>query len=147
MTEILRSATTTWTGDLKNGSGSTSTQSGYVKDLKITWSARFETQPGSNPEELIAAAHASCFAMSVASNLTRQNTPPKEIRAKATLTMQRDDSGTKLTKMHLEVEANVPGIDAAAFGAIAEKAKDTCPISMLLKPGLSEVTLSAKLIH
>jgi osmotically inducible protein OsmC len=146
MAEILRSATATWTGDLKGGSGSTSTDSGYVKDVKITWSSRFEQNPGSNPEELIAAAHASCFSMSIASNLTRQNTPPKEIHAKATLTMQRDDSGTKLTKMHLEVEASVPGIDAAAFQAVAEKAKETCPISMLLKPGLEEITLDAKLI-
>ena len=72
--------------------------------------------------------------------------PPKEIRVKATLTMQRDAGGTKLSKMHLEVEANVPGIDAAAFKAIAEKAKETCPVSMLLKPGLDEVTLDAKLI-
>jgi lipoyl-dependent peroxiredoxin len=146
MPEILRSATTDWTGDLKNGSGSTSTQSGYLKDVQITWSSRFESKPGSNPEELIAAAHASCFAMSISSNLTRQNTPPKEIHTTATLTMRRDDSGTKLTKMHLVVEADVPGIDEAAFKAIAEKAKDTCPISMLLKPGLEEITLDAKLV-
>jgi osmotically inducible protein OsmC len=146
MPEILRSAITTWTGDLKSGMGVTSTQSGYVHDLKITWSARFETQPGSNPEELIAAAHASCFAMSIASNLTRQNTPPELINAKATLTMRRDESGTKLRKMHLEVEARVPGIDAATFKAIAEKAKETCPISTLLKPSLEEITLDAKLL-
>ncbi len=146
MPEILRSATATWTGDLKGGAGVISTQSGYVKDLKITWSSRFESNPGSNPEELIAAAHASCFAMSIASNLTRQNMPPKEIHAKATLTMRREESGTTLTKMHLQVEAKVPGVDEATFKAIAEKAKDTCPVSKLLKPGLEEMTLEAKLI-
>lgn len=146
MPEILRSAITTWTGDLKGGAGVTSGESGYLHDLKITWSSRFESNPGSNPEELIAAAHASCFAMSISSNLTRQNTPPELINAKATLTMRRDESGTKLTKMHLEVEARVPGIDAAAFKAIAEKAKDTCPVSALLKPGLEEITLDAKLM-
>jgi lipoyl-dependent peroxiredoxin len=146
MPNISRSATAIWTGDLKSGSGSASTESGYLKDVKITWSSRFESNPGSNPEELIAAAHAACFAMSISSNLTRQNTPPKEIHAKATLTMRRDDSGTKLTKMHLAVEASVPGIDEAAFKTIAEKAKETCPISMLLKPGLEEITLDAKLI-
>ncbi len=146
MPEIRRSAITTWTGDLKSGTGVTSTQSGYLHDLKITWSSRFESKPGSNPEELIAAAHASCFAMSISSNLTRQNTPPELIQAKATLTMRRNESGTKLTKMHLEVEARVPGIDAAAFKAIAEKAKETCPVSTLLKPGLEEITLDAKLL-
>lgn len=146
MAEILRSATATWTGDLKGGSGSTTTDSGYVKDVKITWSSRFESNPGSNPEELVAAAHAACFSMALSSNLTRDNKPPKEIHTKATLTMRRDDSGTKLTKMHLEVEASVPGIDAAAFAAIADKAKETCPISTLLKPGLEEITLTARLV-
>jgi osmotically inducible protein OsmC len=146
MAEILRSATATWTGDLKSGAGSATTQSGLIKDLKITWSSRFESQPGSNPEELIAAAHASCFSMNIASALTKQNTPPKTIHAKATLTMQRDASGTKITRMHLEVEARVPGLDAAAFKAVAEKSKETCPISVLLKPGLEAVTLDAKLI-
>jgi osmotically inducible protein OsmC len=146
MPEILRSAITTWTGDLKSGAGVTSGESGFLHDLKITWSSRFESNPGSNPEELIAAAHAACFAMSISSNLTRQNTPPELINAKATLTMRRDESGTKLTKMHLDVEARVPGIDAAAFKAIAEKAKDTCPVSALLKPGLEEITLDAKLL-
>ena len=146
MAEILRSATTTWIGDVKNGSGMTSGASGYLSDVKITWSARFETQPGTNPEELIAAAEASCYAMALSSNLTRQNTPPESITAKATLTMRRDESGTKLTRLHLDVEARVPGIDEAAFLALAEKVKDTCPVSVLLKPGLEELTVSAKLL-
>ncbi len=144
--EILRSALTTWTGDVKNGSGVTSGESGYLHDLKITWSARFETQPGSNPEELIAAAEAACYSMALSSNLTRQNTPPEIIHTKATLTMRRDDSGTKLTKMHIDVEARVPGLDEAAFLALAEKVKDTCPVSVLLKPGLEEMTVEAKLL-
>ena len=146
MAEILRSALTTWTGDLKNGSGITSAESGYLHDVRITWSARFENHPGTNPEELIAAAESSCYAMALASNLTRQNTPPELINAKATLTMRRDESGTKLTKLHLDVEARVPGIDEAAFLAIAGKVKDTCPVSALLKPGLEELTVSAKLL-
>jgi len=146
MAEILRSATTTWTGDLKNGSGMTSGASGYLSDVKITWSARFENHPGTNPEELIAAAEASCYAMALSSNLTKQNTPPETITAKATLTMRRDEGGTKLTRLHLDVEARVPGIDEAAFLALAEKVKDTCPVSVLLKPGLEELTVSAKLL-
>ena len=146
MPEILRSAITTWTGDLKGGMGVTSGESGFLHDLKITWSSRFEKNPGSSPEELIAAAHASCFSMNIASILTRQNTPPELINTKATLTMRRDETGTKLTKMHLEVEARVPGIDAAAFKAIAERSKETCPVSALLKPGLEAITLDAKLL-
>ncbi len=146
MADILRSAATTWTGDLKSGSGVTSGESGHLKDVKITWSARFENAPGTNPEELIAAAEASCYAMALSSNLTKQNTPPQEIKAKATLTMRRDDSGTKLSKLHLDVEARVPGIDAAAFQALAEKTKETCPVSVLLKPGLEELSVSAKLV-
>jgi lipoyl-dependent peroxiredoxin len=146
MAEILRSALTTWTGDLKNGSGVTSGESGYLHDVKITWAARFENRPGTNPEELIAAAEASCYSMALASNLTRQNTPPELINAKATVTMRRDESGTKLTRLHLDVEARVPGIDEDAFNALAEKAKDSCPVSVLLKPGLEELTVSAKLL-
>ncbi len=146
MAEILRSALTTWTGDLKSGSGITSGESGYLHDVKITFAARFENQPGTTPEELIAAAEASCYSMALSANLTRQNTPPELINAKATLTMRRDESGNKLTKLHLDVEARVPGIADAAFQDIAAKTKDTCPVSVLLKPGLEELTVRAKLL-
>ena len=113
MVEILRSATAKWTGDLKSGGGVVSTESGLLREVKVTWSSRFETSPGSNPEELLAAAEAACFSMALSSNLTKQNTPPQEITTKATLTMRRDESGTKLTQLHLVVEAKVPGIRAA----------------------------------
>jgi osmotically inducible protein OsmC len=146
MAEILRTALTTWAGDSRNGSGITSGESGYLHDVKITWAARFENHPGTSPEELIAAAEASCYSMALSSNLTRQNTPPELINTKATLTMRRDESGTKLTKLHLDVEARVPGIDEAAFVALAEKVKETCPVSVLLKPGLEDLTVSAKLL-
>jgi len=146
MADILRTAITTWTGNAKDGSGVTSGESGYLHDVKITWSARFESHPGTNPEELIAAAEASCYSMALASNLTRQNTPPETINTKATLTMRRDDSGVKISKLHLDVEARVKGVDAAAFQALAEKTKETCPVSVLLKPGLEELTVSAKLL-
>jgi osmotically inducible protein OsmC len=146
MAEILRTALTTWSGDLKNGYGVTSGESGYLHDVKITWSARFENHPGTNPEELIAAAEASCYSMALASNLTKQNTPPEVINTKATLTMRRDESGTKLTRLHLDVEGRVPGLEETAFLALAEKVKDTCPVSVLLKPGLEELSVSAKLL-
>jgi osmotically inducible protein OsmC len=147
MADIIRKASATWVGDSKGGSGSASTGSGVIKDVKITWSARFENAPGSNPEELVAAAHAACFSMALSAGLTRANTPPKEIHTQATLTMRRDDSGTKITKMHLEVEASVPGITAEAFQAAAQSAKAGCPISKLLAPGLEEITLDAKLVN
>lgn len=146
MADILRTALTTWTGNLKDGSGVTSGESGYLHDVKVTWSARFENQPGTNPEELIAAAEASCYSMALASSLTKQDTPPEVINTKATLTMRRDDSGTKLTRLHLDVEARVPGVDEAKFAAIAEATKEGCPVSVLLKPGLEELTVSAKLL-
>ena len=146
MAEIVRTALTTWTGDLKSGSGITAGASGYLPDLKITWAARFENQPGTTPEELIAAAEASCYSMALASNLTKQNTPPEVINTQATLTMRRDESGTKLTRLHFDVEGRVPGLDEAGFKALAEKVKDSCPVSVLLKPGLEELTVSAKLL-
>ncbi|CAG0937292.1 Peroxiredoxin OsmC [Thermoflexales bacterium] len=146
MADILRTALTTWTGNLKDGSGVTSGESGYLHDVKVTWSARFENQPGTNPEELIAAAEASCYSMALASSLTKQDTPPEVINTKATLTMRRDDSGTKLTRLHLDVEARVPGVDETRFAAIAEATKEGCPVSVLLKPGLEELTVSAKLL-
>ncbi len=143
--DISRSATATWTGDLRSGGGTASTQSGAVKDIKITWSSRFESQPGSNPEELIAAAHAACFSMALSSALTKRNTPPKEIHTQATLIMRRNESGTKIAKIHLDTEANVPGIDEATFKDVANNAKETCPVSVLLAPGLEEITLEARL--
>lgn len=146
MADVLRSATAKWTGDLKSGGGAVSTESGFLHDVKVTWSSRFETNPGSNPEELLAAAEAACFSMALSSNLTKQNTPPQEINTKATLTMRRDESGVKLTRLHLVVEAKVPGVDAAAFKELAEKTKETCPVSVLLKPGLEAMTVEAKLL-
>ncbi len=143
--DITRSATATWTGDVRSGGGTASTQSGALKDVKITWSSRFESQPGSNPEELIAAAHAACFSMALSSRLTQRKTPPREIHTKATLTMKRDDAGVKITKIHLDTQGSVPGIDEATFKAEAMEAKATCPISVLLAPGLEEITLNASL--
>ena len=146
MAETLRSATAKWTGDVKSGGGVVSTESGLLREVKVTWSSRFETSPGSNPEELLAAAEAACFSMALSSNLTKQNTPPQEINVKATLTMRRDESGVKLTKLQLLVEAKVPGVDAAAFKKLAETTKETCPVSVLLKPGLEAMTVEAKLL-
>ena len=145
MATILRRATGAWSGDLRSGSGTASTESGAVKDVRIGFSSRFENGAGSNPEELIAAAHAACFSMALANNLSQQGHVPDDIRTQATVTMTNASGGWKITKNHLDTEGTVPGIDQAGFAEAAEQTKKTCPISVLLLPGLEEATVSAKL--
>jgi lipoyl-dependent peroxiredoxin len=147
MPDILRHASATWSGDLQKGTGSVSSESGALKEAKVSFATRFEEpMTGSNPEELIAAAHASCFSMALSATLGGQGHVPTEIRTKATLTLNKGAQGFKITKMHLETEGKVPGIDQAAFKQAAEAAKETCPVSVLLKPGLEEVSVEAKLV-
>ena len=146
MPDIQRHASASWSGDLQSGTGHASTESGALRDATITFPSRFETGTGSNPEELLAAAHASCFNMALSGGLSRQGHPPQEIRTKATLTLAKGESGFKITEIHLDTEGRVEGIDEAAFKAAAEQAKETCPVSVLLKPGLEAVTLHARLI-
>ncbi|HWQ14611.1 MAG TPA: OsmC family peroxiredoxin [Roseiflexaceae bacterium] len=145
MADILRRASATWAGDLRSGSGTASTESGALRDVKMAFSSRFENESGSNPEELLAAAHAACFSMALSANLGRQGFTPTAIRTQATLTLHKGEAGFKITKIHLDTEAEVPGIDDATFQATAEKTKQTCPVSVLLLPGLEEATVSAKL--
>jgi len=145
MTELLRRASAVWSGTLREGAGKVSTASGALKDADVTFASRFENAPASNPEELLAAAHASCFSMKLSGVLTGQGHAPTEIRSSATLTMSKLESGWKITRVHIETEGKVEGIDAATFKAAAEEAKETCPVSVLLKPGLEEVSLDARL--
>ncbi|MBK9715831.1 MAG: OsmC family peroxiredoxin [Kouleothrix sp.] len=140
-----RHASATWSGDLASGSGTASTESGALQDAKVTFASRFENSGGSNPEELLAAAHASCFSMALANNLSKDGHVPQEIRTRATLTLNKGPNGFKITKIHLDTEGSVPGIDQAAFAEAAEQTKKTCPVSVLLLPGLEEATVSAKL--
>lgn len=145
MPDIPRHASATWSGDLASGSGTASTESGALQDAKVTFASRFENSGGSNPEELLAAAHASCFSMALANNLSKDGHVPQEIRTRATLTLNKGPNGFKITKIHLDTEGSVPGIDEAAFAEAAEQTKKTCPVSVLLLPGLEEATVSAKL--
>ena len=145
MPDIQRHATASWAGDLHSGAGTASTESGVLRDAKVTFSSRFEEGAGSNPEELIAAAHAACFSMALSAGLSGQGHPPQEIRTRATLNLSKGEGGFKITKIHLDTEGDVPGIDEASFKAAAEQAKETCPISVLLKPGLQELTVAARL--
>ena len=146
MADIVRHANATWTGDIQKGRAVADVPSGALKNVSITAGSRFGEEPGTNPEELIAAAHASCFSMQLSALLSREGHPPQEIRTHATLTMRRLEAGFKIYKIHLATEGKVPGIDEAAFRTVAEKAKEVCPVSGLLKPGLETLTLEAKLV-
>jgi osmotically inducible protein OsmC len=143
---IERTAEAVWTGDLKNGRGTTSTETGALKEVPYSFKTRFENEKqGTNPEELIAAAHASCFSMAFSKMLADGGHPPREVRTKANLTLTLTDSGFRITKIRLETIGAVDGIDEATFQATAQKAKDGCPVSQLLKPGLAELTMTALL--
>jgi len=146
MGDITRQGKAQWNGGLKDGTGKTSAGSGSFSDLPYSVPSRFESGKGTNPEELIASAHASCFSMMLAKILGDQNKTAKQISTTATLTMRMDASGPKITKIHVATEASVPGMDGAAFQKAAEEAKNKCPISVLLKPGLESLTFEAKLL-
>ncbi len=145
MADIIRTATAAWQGDLRSGGGTTSTTSGALKDTKISFSTRFGDAIGANPEELIAAAEASCYSMALSSNLSKAGFVPTSIATKATLTMTTE-GGFKITAIHLDTEVKAPGVSAEKFVEIAEATKEGCPVSTLLKPGLQSLTLSAKLV-
>ncbi len=138
-----RSASAVWHGDLKKGTGVLTTQSHVLNDTPYSFHTRFEDGAGTNPEELIAAAHAGCFTMALSSQLTSAEHPPSTIETTATVTMETTDDGPTITKIHLSTHATIPGIEKAMFDELAKKAKDGCPISRLLKS--AEITLDATL--
>ena len=139
---MKRTASAVWQGDLKQGKGTLSSQSGVLKDTPYSFTARFENGPGTNPEELIAAAHAGCFTMAVTATLGRAGFVPEKLSTQATLTLEQVDSKWTITTIHLELNARVPGIEPQQFDDIAADAKANCPVSRVLN---AEVTLDAKL--
>jgi len=145
MADIIRTGTAAWSGDLSNGKGTTSTGGGGLKDFNYSFHSRFENGQGTNPEELIAAAHASCFSMALSKILGDQGHPPQNINTKASVTLSKTATGFKVTKIHLQTEGRVSGLDEKGFRQAAETAKENCPISVLLKPGLESMTLEARL--
>lgn len=147
MPEFNRNATSTWTGDLRSGKGVVSTQSGALSDAQVSFVSRFENGKGSNPEELIAAAHAACFSMALSNDLSSAGHVPDSVTTTATVTLRMGDGPPTITKIHLVTEGKVPGIDAAAFQEAADKTKISCPISRLLTPGVQEVSVEAKLVE
>jgi osmotically inducible protein OsmC len=140
--KIKRNASAQWNGGLKDGKGTISTSSGALAKTQYSFGTRFEDGVGTNPEELIAAAHAGCFSMALSGQLTNAGTPPESIETTATVTMEKLDAGFTITGVHLDVTARVPGIDQAAFDTAATNAKTGCPISRLLN---TTITMDAKL--
>jgi osmotically inducible protein OsmC len=139
---VQRTASAVWNGALKDGKGSISTQSGMLSDAPYSFVTRFENQKGTNPEELIAAAHAGCFTMALSAQLGTINFTPQSLRTTAAVTLEKLDAGWTISKIHLDVSANVPGISASAFDSAAASAKANCPVSRLFK---AEITMEARL--
>jgi osmotically inducible protein OsmC len=137
MVEIKRTAQAIWNGDSRSGSGHISSGSGVLKDVPYTYATRFGDTPGTNPEELIAAAHAACFSMAFASGLRRGGHQPQSIETRATCTISsQEGGGYKITGMRLETRGQVLGIDEATFLRIAQEAKEGCPVSNALRGGV-----------
>jgi len=143
MASIKRHASAAWQGSGKDGAGSLTTQSGVLQKTPYGFNARFGDGKGTNPEELIAAAHAGCFSMATAFQLSGAGHPPESMDCDATLTMEQIPGGWKIAAVHLVLKAKVPGIDAAKFKELAEGAKANCPVSKVLN---AEITLEATLL-
>ena len=137
-----RTASAVWKGGLKDGQGTVSSASRALADTRYTFKDRFESGTGTNPEELVAAAHAACFSMALSAELGKANLKPDSIRTTATVSLDKLDSGWTVTESHLEVSAKVPGASREAFLTAARAAETGCPISKLLK---ARITLDAKL--
>ena len=139
---MKRKASAAWRGGLKDGKGSISTESGVLKETQYSFGTRFENGVGTNPEELIAAAHAGCFSMAFSAELGKAGFTPESIHTMATVTLDKTDGGWAVTESHLDLRAKIPGVDESKFIAIANAAKAGCPISRLLK---ANITLETKL--
>jgi osmotically inducible protein OsmC len=137
-----RNGSAVWRGGLKDGKGTVSTQSGVLNDAQYSFSTRFENGIGTNPEELIAAAHAGCFSMALSGQLGNASLTANEIATTATVTLEKGEQGFAVTKVHLVVEADVPGASQEQFATAAAAAKAGCPISKLLN---AEITMEARL--
>ena len=139
---MQRKASAVWKGGLKDGKGAISAPGGVLKDTPYSFTTRFENAPGTNPEELIAAAHAGCFSMALSGQLGGANLTPESISTTVTLSLDKLDSGWTITASHIDVVGKVPGADAATFQKYAEAAEKGCPVSKVLN---AKITMSAKL--
>ncbi|MGR3593252.1 osmotically inducible protein OsmC [Limimaricola soesokkakensis] len=132
-----------WSGGIKEGGGEISTQTGVLKDQPYGFNARFEGGPGTNPEELIGAAHAACYAMALSLELGKDELTADDIDVQSTVSLEKVGEGFEITKIHLDVTAKVPGASEEQFRKATEATKTGCPVSKLLKA--AEITMDAKL--
>ena len=139
---MKRSASAVWKGGLKDGNGTISSDSGVLSDTQYSFKTRFEQGSGTNPEELIAAAHAGCFAMALSNELGQAGLTANSIRTTAAVTLDKTDAGFAITAVHLNVSATVPGADQQAFETAAGNAKAGCPVSKVLN---AQITMEARL--
>jgi osmotically inducible protein OsmC len=137
---MKRNGSAIWKGDLKSGQGTVSTESGVLSDTQYSFKTRFEEGKGTNPEELIAAAHAGCFSMALSSELGKLGVTAESIRTTATLSFEKTDAGFTITSVHLDLKAKIPGADKETFEKAADNAKKGCPVSRVLN---AEITLDA----
>jgi len=139
---MKRKASAVWEGGLKDGKGTISTDSGVLSDTQYSFGTRFEQGKGTNPEELIAAAHAGCFAMALSAQLGEAGLRAERLQVSATVSLEKLDTGWSVTESHLDLTARISGADQAAFDKAANNAKAGCPISKLLK---ANITLDARM--
>jgi len=139
---MQRKASAVWKGGLKDGKGTITAPSGVLKETQYSFSTRFENGQGTNPEELIAAAHAGCFSMALSAQLGGANLTPESISTTVTLSLDKLDAGWAITASHIDVVGKVPGADAATFQKYAEAAEKGCPVSKVLN---AKITMTAKL--
>ena len=139
---IKKTASAFWQGGIKDGGGTISTESGVLKEAPYGFHARFEGGKGTNPEELIGAAHAGCFSMALSLQLGEANMKAESIRTKATVSLDKDGDGFSITAVHLDVVVKIPGANQAAFENAANNAKQGCPVSKLLN---AKITMDARL--
>lgn len=138
-----RKGSAVWQGSIREGKGEVSTESGALKSVPYTFSGRFESGPGTNPEELLGAAHAACFSMAFSGQLGGEKLTAERIATTATVTIEKVDGGFGITHVHLAMEAKIPGVDKATFDRLAGAAKAGCPVSKLFD---TKITLDAKLV-
>ena len=140
---MTRTASAHWAGGLKDGKGTVSTASGVLSNTQYSFATRFENGAGTNPEELIAAAHAGCFSMALSAQLGNAGMTAESIDTKASLTLEKTDAGFTITAIHLDVTVKIPGADKAKFDEAAKNAEKGCPVSRVLN---AAITMDAKLV-
>ena len=140
---MQRKGSAVWKGDLKTGKGAVSTESGVLADTQYSFSTRFEGSPGTNPEELLGAAHAGCFTMALSAQLAEAGIKSERIETKATITFEKLEAGFTITRSHLDVSVRAPDAERARFEQAAEKASTGCPMSKVLR---AEISMEARLV-